>query len=148
MASNVPSNVSASALGDAVGAVATTNCCPGVSLISKLWYDNSTWPTSRWWIFLCVMASPATVGLLVIAAGLNWLYAVRLSTLNAGRRLPIVTGQYPVRPPARVAALRESVPAVQYLVHGYWHKNFGPSGRYLDRFSVQSSRYQPLWSAH
>lgn len=46
------------------------------------------------------------VGLLVIATGVNWLYAVRLSSLNAGRRLPIVTGQYPVRPPARVAALR------------------------------------------
>lgn len=46
------------------------------------------------------------VGLLVIAAGVNWLYAVRLSSLNAGRRLPIVTGQYPVRPPVRVAALR------------------------------------------
>lgn len=46
------------------------------------------------------------VGLLVVAAGVNWLYAVRLSSLNAGRRLPIVTGQYPVTPPARVAALR------------------------------------------
>lgn len=46
------------------------------------------------------------VGLLVIAAALNWLYAARLSTLNTGHRLPIVTGQYPVRPPARVSTLR------------------------------------------
>ena len=46
------------------------------------------------------------VGLLIIAAAGNWLYAVRLSTLHAGHRLPIVTGQYPVRPLARVAALR------------------------------------------
>ncbi len=46
------------------------------------------------------------VGLLIVATGLNWLYAVRLSTINAGRRLPIVTGQYPIRPPLRVSALR------------------------------------------
>lgn len=46
------------------------------------------------------------VGLLIVAAGMNWLYAVRLSTINAGRRLPIVTGQYPIRPPMRVSALR------------------------------------------
>lgn len=46
------------------------------------------------------------VGLLIVAAVLNWLYAVRLSIINAGRRLPILTGQYPVRPPARVSALR------------------------------------------
>lgn len=46
------------------------------------------------------------VGLLVFGAGVNWLYAVRLSILNAGRRLPIVTGQYPVRPPGRTTMLR------------------------------------------
>ncbi|PVX59550.1 hypothetical protein C8E04_6117 [Rhodococcus globerulus] len=65
------------------------------------------------------------VGLLVIATGVNWLYAVRLSSLNAGRRLPIVTGQYPVRPPARVAALRAvcaglSVYGALVLAQEFW----------------------------